>query len=127
VGEKLKSNRSKKLNEHNDKKIMYTIIDSLNFALPLFNQKMTWFLVEMKKWDGMRSDTVLKLNIINSKNSPKKKKKHQKINRTYVVVRDVMTVNWNRSKVRQLTSLTVKLVLKWFVRIWLVALKLAYQ
>jgi hypothetical protein len=53
---------------------MQIIIDSFNFALPLFNQKITWFLVEMKKWDGMRSDTVLKLNIIKSKNSPKNKK-----------------------------------------------------
>jgi len=87
-------------------------MDSLNFALPLFNQKITWFLVEIKKWDGMRSDTVLKLNIINSRNSPKKKKKHQKIKRTYVVVRDVITVNWNRRSERQLTSLKVQLKFK---------------
>ena len=53
-----------------------------------------------------------KLNIINSKNSPKKKKKHQKIKRTYVVVRDVITVNWNRRSERQLISLKVQLKFK---------------
>jgi hypothetical protein len=69
------------------------MIDSLNFALPLFSQKMTWFFVEIKKCEGIKSDTVLKLNIISKRNSPKKKKKHQKVNNTYVVVRDVMIVN----------------------------------
>jgi hypothetical protein len=34
-----------------------------------------------KKLDGIKSFNVLKLNVVNSKISPKKKKKHQKKNK----------------------------------------------
>jgi hypothetical protein len=44
-------------------------------------------------FDGVKSDNVLKLNISNKSNSPKKKKKHQKLNKKYVVDLDVIIVN----------------------------------
>jgi hypothetical protein len=48
-----------------------------------------------KKLEGIKSFKVLKLKVVKSKISPKKKKKHQKVNNKYVVDLDVSNVNWN--------------------------------
>ena len=58
------------------------MIVSLSRVLPLSNQKIAWLFVEIKKCEGIRSESVLKLNMISNKNSPKKKKKHQNVNNT---------------------------------------------
>jgi hypothetical protein len=65
--------------------------------------------------------------MISSKNSPKKKKKHQKINSTYVVVREVITVNWNLYNIRQFKLVRESDWLKNDVSSWKEALKFAYQ
>jgi len=42
---------------------------------------MMWDLKVIKNEEGIRSLRVLKLKVMSSKLSPKKKKKHQKVNR----------------------------------------------
>jgi hypothetical protein len=46
-----------------------------------------------KKFEGIASVNVEKLNKIKKRASPKKKKKHQNKNKTYIVVLDVKIVN----------------------------------
>lgn len=65
---------------------------------PLSKKKITWDLRVMKKEEGIRSLSVLKLNVISRRLSPKKKKKHQKLNNKYIVTREVTTVYWKRYK-----------------------------
>jgi hypothetical protein len=55
-------------------------IISLRNMFPLSNKNITWDLKKKKKLDGIKSLSVLKLNKISNKISPKKKKKHQKKN-----------------------------------------------
>jgi hypothetical protein len=75
----------------------------------------------------MRSEIVLKLNIINNKNSPKKKKKHQNTKSTYVVDREVTLVNWNRCKDARFKKVITSAFRFDFVKSWNIAPKLAYQ
>jgi hypothetical protein len=56
-------------------------------------KKITCCLIIKKEWDEIVSIGVVKLNVINNKLSPKKKKNIQKTNNIYDVVRDVITVN----------------------------------
>ena len=51
-------------------------------SLPLSNKKTTWFLVVIKKWEGIKSVKVWKLNANNSRISPKKKMNNHTPKRT---------------------------------------------
>ena len=55
---------------------------------------MCCFIVK-KDDEAIVSIGVLKLKVINSNISPKKKKKHQKLNKKYEVDLEVIVVNWN--------------------------------
>jgi len=55
---------------------------SVKYVLLLSNKKIVWVLKKVKWFEGIKSLIVLILKIANKRNSPKKKKKHQKMNNT---------------------------------------------